>query len=65
MREYRTAAKLSQEELAALARINRTYLGDVERGERNVAIVNMHRIAAALRVPLSVIVRKSERLMDQ
>ena len=39
---------VSQEKLAARAGIHRTYLGDIERGNRNPALVNICRIAAAL-----------------
>lgn len=61
MRKFRADGGLSQEELAARAGLNRTYLGDVERGERNVAVVNMQRIAKALDVKLSDLVREMER----
>lgn len=62
MRELRLEKGLSQEQLAELAEIHRTYIGDVERGKRNVALVNMTRIAAALGVPLSQLVHRMERL---
>ncbi len=53
LRKERLAQGLSQEELAYLAGMDRTYLGSVERGERNVAIDNMGRLALALKVPLA------------
>ena len=53
VRKYRHAAGLSQIKLAERAGIHFTYLGDAERGERNVAIVNIVRIVSALDVPLS------------
>lgn len=43
-------AGLSQESLASLAGIHRTYLSSVERGERNLSISNVYRIASALGV---------------
>jgi transcriptional regulator with XRE-family HTH domain len=39
---------ISQEELAAIAGVNRTYIGMVERGEKNVTIVTLLRLAEAL-----------------
>ena len=44
---------LSQEELAARAGLHRTYLADIERGSRNVALLNIEKIAAALSISLS------------
>jgi transcriptional regulator with XRE-family HTH domain len=48
LREYRHKAELSQEKLAAKAGIDRTYVGGAERGERNLALVNIVRLAEAL-----------------
>ena len=56
----RHAKQLSQEKLAELADINRTYLGDVERGTRNIAIENMQRIAQGLGMPLSRLIKEME-----
>ena len=50
LREHRQRAGLSQEKLAAKAGIDRTYVGGAERGERNVALVNIVRLAAALNI---------------
>lgn len=44
---------LTQEDLADRAGIHRTYLSDVERGSRNLSLVNIERLAAALAMPLS------------
>lgn len=60
VRRSRMTQGLSQEKLAECAYIHRTYLGDVERGLRNIALVNMHRIASALGVPLSSLIREME-----
>jgi transcriptional regulator with XRE-family HTH domain len=49
---------VSQEELAARAEIHRTYLGDLERGNRNVALVNICRVAAALQVKPSALFQR-------
>jgi transcriptional regulator with XRE-family HTH domain len=48
LRAYRSKAGLSQEKLAAKAGLDRTYVGGAERGERNVALVNIARLADAL-----------------
>ena len=48
LRELRRKANLSQEELGDLAGLDRSYIGGVERGERNVSLVNIHKIASAL-----------------
>jgi len=50
IRALRQAAGMSQEELAHLAEVDRSYLGRVERGDNNVAIMTLCRIAQALHV---------------
>jgi len=53
VRELRQKAGLSQEELAHRAGLRRTYMGGIERGERNVSLKNIEAIAKALSVDLS------------
>jgi len=53
IKELRQAKGLSQEELAFKAGVHRTYLGGIERGERNPALKNIAAIAEALGVSLS------------
>lgn len=50
VRKYRKIKSFSQEELAGAACIHRTYIGGIERGERNPTLLMIHRIAGALGV---------------
>jgi transcriptional regulator with XRE-family HTH domain len=57
LRETRISLGLSQEKLAQRVGLHRTYVGSVERAERNVSIDNMERLARALNVSLADLVR--------
>ena len=57
VRQRRHKLGVSQEAFADLCGLDRTYLGGIERGERNVALVNIEKIARALRIPLSELFR--------
>jgi len=48
VRRYRLKKKLSQEKLAELADLHRTYIGQIECGKRNVALKNIAKLAKAL-----------------
>lgn len=52
IRSLRRERGLSQEALAALAHIDRSYMSSIERGLRNMSVLNVARIAAALDVPV-------------
>ncbi len=60
VRSRRLAQGLSQEELAERAGVHRTYVGMLERGEKNVTIYNIERIAGALGVDPSVLLKKQK-----
>jgi transcriptional regulator with XRE-family HTH domain len=53
IREQRQARKWTQTDLAEKCELHRTFIGSVERGERNVSILNLRLIARVLRVSLS------------
>ena len=50
IKELRTKKGFSQEKFAQKCRLHRTYISDIERGERNVSIENIHKIAKALNI---------------
>lgn len=53
IKDLRTKSGLSQEKLAFACELDRTYIGSVERGERNISVINLNKISKALDVPLS------------
>ena len=57
IRQLREAKGLSQEALADVSGLHRTYIGGIERGERNVSIINIARLAEALEVDASRLVQ--------
>lgn len=56
IRELRMRAGQSQEALAHQAGLDRSYVGQVERGERNVSLDNIHRLAEALGVEAGTLI---------
>jgi transcriptional regulator with XRE-family HTH domain len=61
VRQLRLRRGLTQEGLAEAAGIHRTYIGDVERGLRNVSLMNIVRIARALSVESSTLLATMEK----
>lgn len=59
IRDIRKLGQTSQEALAHQAEIDRSHMGKIERGERNVTAVNLFRIAEALQVKASDILSKA------
>lgn len=64
VRSYRLAKGVSQEELAVLAGVHRTYVGSVERGERNISLLNIHSLAKALGTTAGKLVTEADKLME-
>ncbi len=60
LKQLRLLKGLSQETLADLAGLHRTYVGSVERSERNISIDNMERLAKALEVDIIDLLREPE-----
>jgi len=52
VRSIRAQRGLSQEELASLAGVHRTYIGMIERGEKNITLINIFKISSALGVKI-------------
>lgn len=65
VRSLRTARGLSQERLAHVSGMDRTYVGGIERGERNPSYTNLRRLAGALDVPVSSLMARAEELEGQ
>lgn len=57
---YRQENLMSQEQLADRASVHRTYIGSVERGERNLSLTNIVRISRALGIPPSTLLKGIE-----
>lgn len=52
VKQERQKRDISQERLAQLAGVHRTYIGMIERGEKNITLLNMEKFASALDIPL-------------
>ena len=61
LRSFREAKGWSQEELALNSGLHRTYVGDVERGERNIAVLNLSKLAIALEIPIATLFENDAR----
>jgi transcriptional regulator with XRE-family HTH domain len=62
LRDARKAAELSQEAFADKIGINRTYYGNLERGENSISIDKLQQISRALNIPLSELFKQVEKL---
>lgn len=64
LREVRLSFEISQEELAHRSGLDRSYVGQVERGERNLTLENIYRLAEGLRIPAASLVVELNELLD-
>lgn len=64
IRNYRYQAGLSQEKVAELSGCHPTYIGQVERGEKNATLESIEKIALALNVPLAKLFEKYDASSD-
>lgn len=60
IRDARVNLGYSQEELADLCGMHRTYISDIERGLRNISLENIERLSVALNIPLSILFTQIE-----
>ena len=59
IRSYRIWEGMSQEKLAMLANCHPTYVGQLERGEKNATIISVFKLSQALKIPLSLLFEKT------
>lgn len=60
IREQRAKLGYSQESFGDVAELHRNYVGSIERGERNISLDNLVRIADAIGIPLSTLIALAE-----
>lgn len=60
IKELRVKKGISQEELGKRAKLHRTYIGMIERAEKNVTLENITKLCKALEIPLSKLFEKIE-----
>lgn len=58
IRSRRQKLEVSQEEFAHMCDLDRTYMGGIERGERNVSLINIEKIAKTLKISLSELFKR-------
>ena len=65
VKKYRLQQKLSQEKLAELSGLHRTYISSVERERRNISIDNISKIATALKIDPYLLLKTSIELSEE
>jgi len=63
LRDRREQLQLSQSDLARISGLHRSYIGDLERGSRNVSVRNLSRLAAAVNLSASKLLSMAEKEM--
>lgn len=61
LRKARENRQLSQEKLGLISQLDRTYISAVERGKRNISLINMCKLADALRIDLADLIAPVEQ----
>lgn len=61
----RQSMQMSQEELARRAGLSRTYLSDIERGLRNISVLTLHKLAAAMQTQASSMLMEAEQSVTE
>ena len=64
LKQLRQQANMSQEELADLCGIHRTYISDVELGKRNISFLNIEKITSALGIKTSELLDQFDKIED-
>lgn len=65
IQERRRQLTLTQEQLAGRSGLHRTYISDVERGERNLSLESIYNISKGISTPLSVLFAQAEHLANK
>lgn len=65
LKYHRQASGLSQEALAELCGLHRTYVGGIERGERNLGLINVFAVCNALSIPPEAIFRTTSLFLNE
>lgn len=65
VRKYRRLLGISQVELANRAELHRTYIGMIERAEKNITLVNIEKISKALEVPIEYLIKNNNSEQEE
>lgn len=60
IRRVRQSKSISQEKLALLAEVDRSYVGRVERGDNNVAVLTLHKLSLALDISMTALLDEAD-----